>query len=205
MSDTISLPKEFWEEDVGVPRRPCSCLANMFEGWFCCDTAADSRDCDSDWERELSGEVESDDEELKEDDRAREPGMFTGADPPSTLWPVETSLHFYNNLRENYEEAICDQTTESTWTNQVSLLASPTLLSCSSNSLSRDATLMSLKLRSRADPVGKRNIPGWHLATKYIRASVGLTVRLTYNTHTYDRLHCVAPWVERGGFCIHCW
>lgn len=47
--------------------------------------AADSRDCDSDWERELSGEVESDDEELKEDDRAKEPGMLTGAEPPSAL------------------------------------------------------------------------------------------------------------------------
>lgn len=90
MSDAISLPKEFWEEEVGVPRRPCSCLANMFEGWFCCDSVPDSRDCDSDWERELSGEVESEDEELKEDDRASEPGMLTGADPPSTLWPVGT-------------------------------------------------------------------------------------------------------------------
>lgn len=29
--------------------------------------------------------MESDDEELKEDDRAREPGMLTGADPTSTL------------------------------------------------------------------------------------------------------------------------
>lgn len=29
--------------------------------------------------------MESDDEELKEDDRANEPGMLTGADPLSTL------------------------------------------------------------------------------------------------------------------------
>lgn len=45
----------------------------------------DSSDCDRDWERELSGEVERDEDELKEDDRAREPGMLTGADPPNTL------------------------------------------------------------------------------------------------------------------------
>ncbi|KAG7223157.1 hypothetical protein INR49_015765, partial [Caranx melampygus] len=73
-SDGISLPREFWEEEVGVPRRPCSCLVNIFEGCACCDTAPDRRDCDRDWERELSGEVESDDEELKEEDRAKEPG-----------------------------------------------------------------------------------------------------------------------------------
>lgn len=29
--------------------------------------------------------MERDDEELKEDDRARDPGMLTGADPPSAL------------------------------------------------------------------------------------------------------------------------
>lgn len=29
--------------------------------------------------------MEREDEELKEDDRAREPGMLTGADPPSSL------------------------------------------------------------------------------------------------------------------------
>lgn len=60
-------------------------MVNIFEGCACCDTAPDRSDCDSDWERELSGEVESDDEELKEEDRAREPGMLTGADPPNTL------------------------------------------------------------------------------------------------------------------------
>lgn len=59
----------------------------MFEDWFCWHAVPESRDCDSDWEMELSGEVESDDEELKEDERAREPGMLTGADPTSTLWP----------------------------------------------------------------------------------------------------------------------
>lgn len=67
---------------MGVPRRPSSCLATMLVCVFCCATAADSRDWDRDWDRELSGDVERDDEELKEDDRAREPGMLTGADPP---------------------------------------------------------------------------------------------------------------------------
>lgn len=80
-----SAPREFWEEEVGVPRRPSSCLANTLGCWFCCATAADSRDWDRDWDRELSGDVERDEEELKEDDRARDPGMLTGADPPSTL------------------------------------------------------------------------------------------------------------------------
>lgn len=87
VSTATSLPREFWEEDVGVPSKPCSCLASMFEGWFGWEMVPDSKDCDSDWERELSGEVESDDEELNEDERARDPGMLTGADPPSTLWP----------------------------------------------------------------------------------------------------------------------
>ncbi|TNN79555.1 hypothetical protein EYF80_010137 [Liparis tanakae] len=81
--DAIRLPNEFWEEELSVPRRPCSCLANMLEEWFCCDSVADSSDCDSDWEREPSGEVESDDDEWNDDDRAREPGMLTGAEPAS--------------------------------------------------------------------------------------------------------------------------
>lgn len=38
----------------------------------------------------------------------------------------------------------------------------PTLLSRSSNSLSRDATLMSLKFRSRADP-GRKQDPSDHM------------------------------------------
>lgn len=82
-----SVPSEFWEEEVGVPRRPSSCLANTLDGWFCWATAAESRDWDRDWDRELSGDVERDEEELKEDDRARDPGMLTGAEPPSALWP----------------------------------------------------------------------------------------------------------------------
>lgn len=77
----------------------------MLDCWFCCATAADSRDWDRDWDRELSGEVEREDEELKEDDRARDPGMLTGADPASDLWPggdkretVVTSEITFNHL-----------------------------------------------------------------------------------------------------------
>jgi len=49
------------------------------------ETTPPSRDWESDWDRELSGDVESDDEELKEEERAREPGMLTGAEPASNL------------------------------------------------------------------------------------------------------------------------
>lgn len=69
-----------------VPSRPCcSCLASMFDAGLCCDTAADSSDCDRDWESELSGDVEREDEELKDEDRASEPGMLTGAEPTRSL------------------------------------------------------------------------------------------------------------------------
>lgn len=81
----VGLPREFWEEELAVPSRPCSCLASMFDVGLCCDTAAESSDCDRDWERELSGDVEREDEELKDDDRASEPGMLTGAEPTRSL------------------------------------------------------------------------------------------------------------------------
>lgn len=57
---------------------------------------------------------------------------------------VSTAVAFImTKTKQNYDET--------TRTSKY-LLGSPTLLSCSSNSLSREATLMSLKLRSRADP-----------------------------------------------------
>ena len=62
-------------------------MANMDEDWWAVweTTPPPSRDWESDWERELMGEVESDDDELKEDERPREPGMLTGAEPASNL------------------------------------------------------------------------------------------------------------------------
>lgn len=40
---------------------------------------------DRDWESELSGEVDRDDEECKDGERGRQPGMVTGAEPPGDL------------------------------------------------------------------------------------------------------------------------
>lgn len=74
-------PREFCEEDVVVPKRPCSCFGSRAWAWGCCDAIPDSRDWDRDCDNELRGEADRDDDELREDDRASEPGMFTGADP----------------------------------------------------------------------------------------------------------------------------
>lgn len=43
---------------------------------------------DRDWESELSGEVDRDEDECKDGERGREPGMVTGAEPASDLGPV---------------------------------------------------------------------------------------------------------------------
>jgi hypothetical protein len=42
---------------------------------------------DRDWESELSGEVDRDEDECKDGERGREPGMVTGAEPASDLGP----------------------------------------------------------------------------------------------------------------------
>lgn len=49
------------------------------------DTSGPDRDCDS----ELSGEVDSDEDECKDGERGRPPGMVTGSEPPSDLGPAE--------------------------------------------------------------------------------------------------------------------
>lgn len=45
----------------------------------------ETKDCDSDCERELSGEFERDDDECKDEERTRESGILTGAELPSNL------------------------------------------------------------------------------------------------------------------------
>lgn len=47
--------------------------------------AEETRGPDRDWESELSGEVDRDDEECRDGERARQPGMETGAEPPGSL------------------------------------------------------------------------------------------------------------------------
>lgn len=47
----------------------------------------ETKDWESDCERELSGEVERDDDECKEEERTREPGILTGAELSSNLLP----------------------------------------------------------------------------------------------------------------------
>lgn len=82
------LPKELWEE-AEVPNILCS----VFKGWGCWWWGAvvdETKDWDSDCERELSGEVERDDDECKDEERTREPGILTGAELPSNLWPMYT-------------------------------------------------------------------------------------------------------------------
>lgn len=71
---------------------------------------------DRDWESELGGEVDRDEDECKDGERGREPGMVTGAEPASDLGPVSPR-------------------------------------SCSSKSLSKDAMFMSLRRRSKAEPM----------------------------------------------------
>lgn len=53
--------------------------------WVCWGTMPDSRDWEKDWDRELRGEADSEEEECSEDERAREPGMLTGAELPNSL------------------------------------------------------------------------------------------------------------------------
>ena len=40
---------------------------------------------DRDLERELSGEADRDDDECRDGERGKQPGMATGAEPPSDL------------------------------------------------------------------------------------------------------------------------
>lgn len=77
-------PKVFWE-DTDVPRRLCSVLLGGGGGWLCWGTMPDRRDWEKDWDRELRGDADSEDEECREDERARDPGIFTGAEPPNSL------------------------------------------------------------------------------------------------------------------------
>lgn len=74
---------------------------------------------DRDWESELSGEVDRDEDECRDGERGREPGIVTGAEPASDLGPVRPRSR----------------------------------PSCSSRSLSKDAIFMSLRRRSKAEPV----------------------------------------------------
>lgn len=50
--------------------------------------AEETRGPDKDWESELSGEVDSDEDECRDGERGRQPGMVTGAEPPSDLGPA---------------------------------------------------------------------------------------------------------------------
>lgn len=43
---------------------------------------------DRDWESELSGEVESEEDESRDGERGRRPGMGTGAEPPGDCGPA---------------------------------------------------------------------------------------------------------------------
>lgn len=43
-----------------------------------------------DWEKEPSGEADRDEEECSDGERGRQPGMATGAEPPSDLWPAQS-------------------------------------------------------------------------------------------------------------------
>ena len=47
--------------------------------------AEETRGPDRGWESELSGEVDREDEECRDGERARQPGMVTGSVPPSDL------------------------------------------------------------------------------------------------------------------------
>lgn len=81
---TFPLPKEFCA-DVGVPRRPCSALMGKLCVWLCWEAIPPSNDWDKDWDRELSGEADREEEECRDEQRAREPGMLTGSEPPNNL------------------------------------------------------------------------------------------------------------------------
>lgn len=73
-----------WEE-AEVPNMLCS----VFKGsWWKGAVVDETKDWDSDCERELSEEVERDDDECKDEERTREPGILTGAELPSNLWPM---------------------------------------------------------------------------------------------------------------------
>lgn len=74
-------PKEFCV-DVGVPKRPCSVLTGGTCDWLCIPVR---RDWDSDWDSDPSGEAEREEDECREEERAREPGILTGAEPPNNL------------------------------------------------------------------------------------------------------------------------
>lgn len=89
----FSLPKEFWV-DVGVPRRLCSVLIGKPCVWLCWEAIPLSNDWDNDWDRELSGEADREEEECRDEHRAREPGMLTGSEPPNNLWPTEEKRQF---------------------------------------------------------------------------------------------------------------
>lgn len=52
--------------------------------------AEETRGPDRDWDSELSGEVDSDEDECRDGERGRQPGMVTGAEPPSDLGAVES-------------------------------------------------------------------------------------------------------------------
>lgn len=78
------IPKEFCV-DVGVPRRPCSVFTGGTCGWLCWEAIPVSRDWDREWDIEPSGEAEREEDECREEDRAREPGILTGAEPPNNL------------------------------------------------------------------------------------------------------------------------
>lgn len=52
--------------------------------------AEETRGPDRDWESELSGEVDSDEDECRDGERGRQPGMVTGAEPPSDLGPARS-------------------------------------------------------------------------------------------------------------------
>lgn len=80
----FGIPKEFCV-DVGVPRRPCSVLTGGTCCWLCWEAIPVSRDWDREWDSEPSGEAEREEDECREEDRAREPGILTGAEPPNNL------------------------------------------------------------------------------------------------------------------------
>lgn len=189
-SSSNSAPREFWEEEVGVPRRPSSCLANTLDCWFCCAAAADSRDWDRDWDRELSGDVERDDEELKEDDRARDPGMLTGADPPSALWPAGGK----------WESAVACE--------RIQYLSIYILTNCPHSASPRccraPLTLYPETPRWCRWSSGPERILGESRTREITRSPPEGSERIRHG-HTDHRLHRVAPRVEGSGFCIHGW
>lgn len=105
-SAAFNLPKELWEE-AEVPNILCS----DFKGWGCCwwGTIVDeTKDWDSDCERELSEEVERDDDECKDEERTREPGILTGAELPSNLWP----MHAHKKKKFQSKTHLCKYSSE---------------------------------------------------------------------------------------------